>query len=107
MQALDVEEVFKKYGEEGVNALKESTPKDSGDTANSWSYEILKKNGKPSGLVWHNSNINQGYNVAVLIRYGHGTRTGGYVQGIDYINPALGPVFENICNEIAKEVGDI
>ena len=83
----------------GVEALQSATPKDSGLTADSWSYVI-----EDWGLSFTNSNINNGYSVALLIQYGHGTRGGGYVQGIDFINPALRPIFERIADECWKEV---
>ncbi len=90
---------FERYGAEGVEALRSATPKDSGITANGWSYEI-----ENWGIGFNNSNINNGYAVAILIQYGHATNNGGYVSGIDYINPALRPVFDKIANECWKEV---
>lgn len=91
------------YGQEGVTALSQATPKRTGKTANSWVYEIDRGLNSVS-ISWKNTNVNQGYNVAVLIQYGHGTGYGKYVQGIDYINPAIRPVFNNIANNIWKEV---
>lgn len=94
-----------KYGEEGVKALREATPVRTGLTRDSWSYEVVSsKYGYK--IVWKNSNVVNGVNVAVLIQYGHGTRNGGYVEGIDYINPALRPVFEKIANDIWRKVID-
>lgn len=93
-----------KYGEMGVQALVEATPKRTGETANSWYYEILET---PTGvsIVWNNSHVEKGYaNIALLLQYGHGTRNGGYVQGIDYINPALAPIFEKIAKSAWEEV---
>lgn len=95
--------ILDKYGEDGVRALQEATPKDSGQTAESWFYEIRKDNGTVS-LEFHNSYINKGVPIAIILQYGHGTGTGGYVQGIDYINPALQPVFSEIAEKIWKEV---
>lgn len=94
---------LEKVGEEGVAALMTATPKRTGKTANSWSYEIQKT---PNGytVYWVNSNTNKGENVALLIQLGHGTRRGGYVRGVDYINPALKPVFDKFVNEITEEV---
>lgn len=92
-----------KYGKLGVEALANATPVDTGKTANSWSYEIIHKKGK-SSIVWTNSNINNGVPIAVIIQYGHGTGWGAYVKGIDYINPAMAPVFEDIANSVWKEV---
>lgn len=92
-----------KYGRMGVEALKAATPKDTGETANAWGYTI-EREGDDVSIVWTNSHINKGVNIAVILQYGHGTGTGGYVQGIDYINPAMRPVFENIVDQALKEV---
>ena len=92
-----------KYGRIGVEALRSATPKDSGETANSWSYEIVRKDGETK-IVWTNNHINKGVNIAVILQYGHGTGTGGYVEGIDYINPAMKPVFQEIIDNALKEV---
>lgn len=91
------------YGQMGVEALAKATPRRTGATAASWYYEIEKSQDSIT-ITWSNSHINQNVNVAVLIQMGHGTGTGGYVQGIDYINPALKPVFEKIANDVWKEV---
>lgn len=92
-----------KYGEMGVAALQQATPKRTGKTAASWSYEITMEDGMPT-IYWKNDNINDNVNIAVILQYGHGTRQGGYVQGIDYINPAMRPVFEAIADQAWKEV---
>lgn len=92
-----------RYGERGVKALKEATPLESGETADSWSYEIEDKPGELS-IYWKNDNINDGVNIAVILQYGHGTRNGGWVEGIDYINPALKPVFQQMIDDVWKEV---
>lgn len=92
-----------RYGQEGVSALAAATPKDSGLTAASWNYEITRSSGYLS-ITWTNSNINKGVPIAVIIQYGHGTGWGGYVQGTDYINPALKPVFDRIADVLWKEV---
>ncbi len=94
---------LQKYGEEGVRALAAATPKDTGLTAASWSYEIIQEDGRVR-LVWKNSNINDGVSIAVILQYGHGTRNGGYVQGRDYINPAIAPIFDKIADNAWKEV---
>lgn len=95
------------YGQIGVQALRESTPIDTGETANSWGYEI-EMNGDSATIIWTNSNVEKGwFNVAVMIQYGHGTRNGGYVHGIDYINPAMRPVFEQIVKDMWMEVVSI
>lgn len=98
------ENILKKYGEIGVKSLKEATPKDTGYTASCWGYEITK-NKDGYSIIWTNSNIVDGVPIAIIIQYGHATRNGGYVSGIDYINPALKPVFEKIANEVWREVG--
>lgn len=92
-----------KYGREGVAALSSATPVDSGLTANSWYYKIEQRNGSAT-ISFHNSNIQNGVPIAVILQYGHGTGTGGWVQGRDYINPAIQPVFDRIANEAWKEV---
>lgn len=96
-------EVLNKYGQMGVEALASATPKDTGKTANSWGYKI-EKSSKSVRLIWTNSNFNKGVNIAIILQYGHGTGTGGYVQGIDYINPAMRPVFKEILDQVTKEV---
>ena len=87
----------------GVSALAAATPKDSGLTSGSWSYKIVRS-GSGLSVEFHNSNVNQGRNIAVLIRYGHGTRNGGYVPARDFITPALRPIFDKIANEAWKAV---
>ena len=92
-----------KYGREGVAALASATPVDSGQTANSWYYEIENRNGSAT-ISFHNSNIQNGVPIAIILQYGHGTGTGGWVQGRDYINPAIQPIFGKIVKEAWKEV---
>lgn len=92
-----------KYAEAGLNALKSATPKKTGLTADSWTYEIVEKNGNYT-IQYNNNNIQNGINVAILLQYGHATKSGAYVQGIDYINPALKPIFDNIANTAWKEL---
>lgn len=92
-----------KYGKLGVDALAAATPKDSGKTAASWSYEIKRENHTVT-INWKNSNIQDGVPIAVILQYGHATRNGGFVQGVDYINPAIAPIFYNIAEEAWKEV---
>lgn len=92
-----------RFGQIGVDALQTATPARSGLTASSWGYEI-EKDETGIKIQWVNRNVNDGANVAILIQYGHGTGTGGYVQGIDYINPALKPIFDAIADEAWKEV---
>ena len=92
-----------KYGREGVAALASATPVESGLTANSWYYEIEQKEGSAS-ITFLNSNVNKGVPIAIILQYGHGTGTGGWVQGRDYINPAIQPIFDKIANEAWREV---
>ena len=102
---LDYISVINKYGEKGVEALKNATPKDTGKTAESWYYKIVENKNKGTiKLVFSNSNTIKGIPVAILIYYGHGTRNGGYVQGRDYINPVLQPLFDQMAKDIFKEV---
>lgn len=92
-----------KYGREGVAALSSATPVDSGKTANAWFYKIVNKNGSAT-ITFYNSNIQNGVPIAIILQYGHGTRTGGWVQGRDYINPAIQPIFDKIANDAWREV---
>ena len=92
-----------KYGREGVAALSSATPKDTGLTADSWYYKIENKNGSAK-ITFNNSNIQNGVPIAIIMQYGHGTRNGGFVEGIDYINPAIRPIFEKIANDAWREV---
>ena len=95
--------VLERFGAEGVAALSAATPVESGKTASSWNYEIESGNGYYK-LIFLNSNVNKGVNIAVILQYGHGTRNGGYVQGRDYINPAIQPIFDKIVEFAWKEV---
>ena len=95
--------VLDRYGEEGVAALSSATPVDSGLTASSWYYKIKRETGSVS-ISFHNSNIQDGVPIAVILQYGHGTGNGGWVEGRDYINPAIQPIFDKIANEAWKEV---
>lgn len=96
---------LKKYGEKGVRALSEATPKDTGLTADSWDYEIWTDGKGEYKLYWTNSNLAEpGMPIAILIQYGHGTRNGTYVKGIDYINPALKYILEKLSQDLQKEV---
>lgn len=92
-----------KYGEKGVQVLAAATPNESGKTAESWSYEIVESDGGLS-IYWRNSHVNKGVNIAIILQYGHGTRNGGYVEGKDYINPAIQPIFDAMADEAWKEV---
>jgi hypothetical protein len=92
-----------KFGRQGVAALSSATPVDSGVTASSWFYEIVNKNGSVT-ISFHNSNIQNGVPIAIILQYGHGTRNGGWVQGRDYINPAIQPIFDKIADDAWREV---
>lgn len=95
--------VLDECGRQGVSALAAATPVNSGATASSWDYEIHRTSGQTE-IVWTNSNINHGVPIAIILQYGHGTGTGGYVQGRDYINPAMRPVFDQIAAKAWKAV---
>ena len=92
-----------KYGREGVADLASATPTDTGETANSWYYTVENKNGVDK-ITFGNSNIQNGVPIAIILQYGHGTGTGGWVQGRDYINPAIQPIFDKIVNDAWREV---
>lgn len=94
---------LEKFGQAGVDALRSATPVDTGLTANSWTFEIQRDEAKTS-ISWLNTNTNDWANIAILLQYGHATGTGGYVQGIDYINPAIKPIFDIIDDKVWKEV---
>lgn len=95
--------ILERYGEEGVKALSAATPVDTGETANSWSYDIRISAGSAT-ISWNNSNIVDKVPIAIILQYGHGTRNGGYVFGQDYINPAIRPIFDKIANDVWREV---
>lgn len=95
--------ILSRYGEKGVSALSAASPKDSGTMASSWSYEVELGVTK-SAIYWSNRNEEGGVNIAVIIQHGHGTGTGGYVQGRDFINPAMRPIFDEIANAVWMEV---
>lgn len=95
--------VLEKYAKQGVAALSAATPVRTGLTASSWTYNIIQ-NGSSISIVWENTNIQKGVNIALILQYGHGTRNGGYVRGRDYINPALKPIFDSMADAAWKEV---
>lgn len=95
--------ILDKYGREGVDALSSATPIESGVTAKSWYYKIENKKGSAT-ITFYNSNIQNGVPIAIILQYGHGTRNGGWVEGRDYINPAIQPIFDKIANEAWREV---
>lgn len=98
--------ILEKYGREGVAALSSATPKDTGKTAESWNYSITHDSRKTT-IGWYNTNVNDGVNIAVIIQYGHGTNSGTYVAGKDYINPAVKPIFDEIADNVWKEVNSL
>ena len=100
---VKIDNILSKYGKIGVNALSQATPKDSGVTSRSWNYKIEVNNDNAS-IVWYNTNVVKGVNIAVILQYGHGTRNGGWVEGRDYINPAMKPIFDKIADQVWKEV---
>ena len=95
--------ILDKYGQEGVIALASATPTASGVTSNSWGYQIVTTK-TTSKIVWTNSNVVDGCPIAIILQYGHATGSGGYVQGIDYINPAIKPIFDNLAENAWQEV---
>lgn len=99
----DYRSVLERFGRQGVTALSAATPFESGQTASSWRYEIIQNEGSIS-IVWHNDHIVKGVNIAVILQCGHGTRNGGWVQGRDYINPALRPIFDELAESAWREV---
>lgn len=103
---LQLSQILNAAGQEGVAALAVATPKDSGLAASLWRYEVSSSFGGTT-LTWYNSDVENGFPVAVMLQYGHGTRGGGYVQGRDYINPAMRAVFDRISDEVWKAVTEL
>lgn len=106
LERLNEKELFdhlERYAKEGVEALSSATPVESHLTANSWGYEIVH-NKEQTSIFWTNSNVNEGVSIAIILQYGHGTGTGGYVEGRNYINPAIVPVMDKIADRVWKEV---
>ena len=95
--------ILNKYGQMGVEALREASPIDTGLMAHSWYYEI-ESTMDGAKITWSNSDVEGGYNVAILVQYGHGTKSGKYVPGKDFINPAMRPIFEQLKDKLLKEV---
>ena len=92
------------YGQKGVDALANATPRDSGNTAGSWRYRVVEARGGIFGVAFYNLNDVRGNNIAIMLQYGHGTGTGGWVEGRDYINPAIQPIFDQIADDMWKKV---
>ena len=103
MLSGDIFNGFDSFGQRGVDALANATPVNSGLTASSWVYRIVVKNGRRT-IEWYNTNVNNGAHIAILIQYGHGTGTGGWVEGRNYINPAIQPVFDQIASDVWEKV---
>ena len=95
--------ILDKYGKAGVSALRSATPIESGQTANSWGYEVANSKGSAT-ITFYNTHENKGVPIAIILQYGHGTGTGGYVQGRYYINPGIQPIFDELANEAWREV---
>lgn len=100
---INIRGILETQAQVGVDALARATPRDSGLAANSWGYEVSAERGRYA-ITWTNSDVENGYPVAIMIQYGHGTGTGGYVRGQDYINPAIRPVFDKIAEQVWKAV---
>lgn len=103
LKQLEIRNVLERYGQMGVAALASATPVDSGLTARSWYYKI-EVDGTSASLIFCNSNIQNGIPIAIILQYGHGTGTGGWVEGRDYINPALQPIFDKLSSDAWREV---
>lgn len=103
MKSLLFNDVFDEIGLEGVLALSSNTPKNTGRLSSSWEYKV-ERNSNGATITWYNTDIEGGYNVAVLVQYGHGLKGGGYVSGVDFINPALRPVFDEFGRRIEEEI---
>lgn len=104
LKMFNFDKILNNYGQRGVDALRAATPRDTGELANCWSYTIERSSQGFAKIEWHNSDLEGGYNVALLVQYGHGTNNGGYVPPHDYINPAIDPVFEELARQIGEEV---
>ena len=103
MSKKDIYANLERYGAEGAAALAANTPTDSGITAQAWTYKVFRK-GTLWSVVWYNHHVVSGVPVVILLQYGHGTRTGGFVQGRDFINPVIRPLFERISEDVWKAV---
>jgi hypothetical protein len=103
MQSNRIFNVLDHYGRVGVDALARATPVETGETAHSWRYTVTHTVGRHA-ISWYNTHVEDGINIAVIIQYGHGTGTGGYVQGIDYINPVIRPLFQQILDDVWRQV---
>lgn len=104
MKHSDIMKALARYGQEGVSALAHATPTDTGETASAWSYEVVEEHKSVYSIIWTNSNVVAGVPVVILLQYGHGTGTGGYIHGRDFINPAILPIFDRIAADVWKVV---
>lgn len=93
-----------RYGAMGVEALKKATPVDTGETSQSWKYKITWHGKNRVSLDWYNTNVNDGVSIALILQYGHATRNGAFIQGTDYINPTMKPIFDKMADDVWKEV---
>ncbi len=103
LKRFEIRKILDRYGKAGVAALSSATPVDTGLTASSWYYKI-EVGANTTSLIFCNSNVQNGVPIAIILQYGHGTGTGGYVQGRDYINPAIQPVFDDLVKKAREEV---
>lgn len=103
LKKQQIHNIIASYGDKGVAALSAATPKETGKTATSWYYKV-EQDSKSAKLVFYNSNIQNGVPIAIILQYGHGTGTGGWVEGRDYINPAIRPIFDDIAKKVWEEV---
>lgn len=106
MEKLRLDKILEKYGKQGVSALREATPVRTGLAAGSWSYKVYQTS-RSCGIGFYNTDVETGFPVAIMLQYGYSTGTGGYVQGEDYINPAMRPIFDQIAIDIWKEVTSV
>jgi hypothetical protein len=106
LESLEPKKLFaslERHGRAGVDALSRATPAETGETAKSWGYRVIHTTGRHS-IIWYNTHEEDGVNIAVIIQYGHGTGTGGYIQGHDYVNPAIRPIFDQILEDVWRQV---
>lgn len=103
LEKIEIRNILDRYGRQGVLKLKEATPKNSGETADSWSYEV-KTDKESASLIFKNKNVQNGVPVVILIQYGHATKNGGFVEGTDFINPTMTPIFNDIAKAVWEEV---
>jgi hypothetical protein len=103
MQSNRIFNVLDRYGRIGVDLLASATPRDTGETSESWRYTVTHKAGRHA-ITWYNTHVEDGINIAIIIQYGHGTGTGGFVEGIDYINPVIRPLFDKILDDVWRQV---